>query len=157
MSLLTDPRSSAARSSTHEQAVLDVIEREELADNASRVGSHLLAGLRKLQEQCDVIGDVRGVGLFLGIEFVWPPDDGEKRPATAHAKFVKDRCKEKGFLLSTDGPFDNVIKIKPPMCFSIDDADGLVAALTAVLVTEMTNDVKARIVTEEERRRVLLS
>ena len=130
------------------QAVLDVIEREELAENAAAVGAHLLAGLRGLQRRCAVVGDVRGVGLFIGIEFVWPPEDPRRPPATVHAKFVKDRCRERGFLVSTDGPFDNVIKIKPPMCFSVGDADGLLAALEGVLLTDLDGD-RARVEGEE--------
>ncbi|HEV8140449.1 MAG TPA: aminotransferase class III-fold pyridoxal phosphate-dependent enzyme [Pyrinomonadaceae bacterium] len=112
-------------------AVLDVIRDEELQQNAQRVGQYLLDGLRRLQREHPLIGDVRGLGLFLGIEFVH--DRGTLEPADASAAQIVELMKERGVLLSTDGPFHNVIKIKPPLVFSERDADFLLSNLKEVL------------------------
>ena len=105
-------------------AVLDVIRDEELQRNALEVGDYLLDGLRQLRHP--LIGDVRGVGLFLGIELV--RDRETREPAAREASELVNRMKDAGVLLSTDGPFHNVIKIKPPMVFSKSDADRVIAA-----------------------------
>jgi len=112
-------------------AVLDVIRDEELQQNAQEVGQYLLDGLRQLQQEHPLIGDVRGLGLFLGIEFV--RDRETLEPADAPAAEIVERMKERGVLLSTDGPFHNVIKIKPPLVFSERDADFLLSNLKDVL------------------------
>ena len=82
-------------------------------------------------ERHPLVGDVRGLGLFLGIELV--RDRGTLEPAPEEASYVVERMKRRGVLLSTDGPFHNVIKIKPPMAFSADGAEMLVAGLDVVL------------------------
>src|ERR1019366_1979477 len=112
-------------------AVLDVIRDEELQQKALSTGNHLLAGLRELAARHPIIGDVRGLGLFLGFELV--RDQETKEPAAAEASALVDRMKDLGVLLSTDGPFHNVIKIKPPMVFSRADADTLLDRLDAPL------------------------
>ncbi len=112
-------------------AVLDAIEEEELQENADKVGGFLLAELRGLMTQHPAIGDVRGHGLFLGIELV--ADRASKTPDAALTTAVVNHAKEHGVLLSIDGPHHNVIKIKPPMIFSMDNADKLVAAVDAAL------------------------
>jgi 4-aminobutyrate aminotransferase-like enzyme/Ser/Thr protein kinase RdoA (MazF antagonist) len=112
-------------------AVLDVIRDEELQQNALEVGEYLKQGLRELQNAHEVIGDVRGLGLFLGVEFV--RDRETREPAGSKAAQVVERMKERGILLSTDGPFHNVIKIKPPLVFSKADADLLLMNLDSVL------------------------
>ena len=112
-------------------AVLDVIRDEELQENAFEVGEYLKDGLSQLQQEHSLIGDVRGVGLFLGIEFVRDRDTLE--PADREAAQIVERMKERGVLLSTDGPFHNVIKIKPPLVFSRTDADLLLSNLNSVL------------------------
>ncbi|HEX3230579.1 MAG TPA: aminotransferase class III-fold pyridoxal phosphate-dependent enzyme [Pyrinomonadaceae bacterium] len=112
-------------------AVLDVIRDEELQQNALEVGDYLKSELRWLQDRHRLIGDVRGLGLFLGIELVRDRDTLE--PAGREATQIVERMKERGILLSTDGPFHNVIKIKPPLVFSMKDADVLVSNLDAVL------------------------
>ena len=112
-------------------AVLDVIHDEELQQNAQEVGQYLLDGLRQLQQEQPLIGDVRGLGLFLGIEFV--RDRVTVEPADAAAAEIVERMKERGVLLSTDGPFHNVIKIKPPLVFSRTDAEFLLSNLKEVL------------------------
>jgi 4-aminobutyrate aminotransferase-like enzyme len=110
-------------------AVLDVLRDESLQDNAREVGGYLLDGLRAVKHP--LIGDVRGRGLFLGFEMVRDPETLE--PADAEASALVNRMKDLGVLLSTDGPFHNVIKIKPPMVFSKEDADRLVDGVTRVL------------------------
>jgi 4-aminobutyrate aminotransferase-like enzyme/Ser/Thr protein kinase RdoA (MazF antagonist) len=112
-------------------AVLDVIRDEELQQNAFEVGEYLKQGLRALQERHALIGDVRGQGLFLGIELV--RDRETLEPAALEAAQVVERMKERGILLSTDGPLHNVIKMKPPMVFSMTDADFLINCLDSVL------------------------
>jgi 4-aminobutyrate aminotransferase-like enzyme len=114
-------------------AVLDVIEEEGLQDNAAKVGRYLLDGLRGLMADHDSIGDVRGRGLFLGIELV--ADRMTKAPAAKVTREIVNYAREHGVLLSIDGPHHNVIKIKPPMIFSEDDADQVVAVIDAALRT----------------------
>jgi 4-aminobutyrate aminotransferase-like enzyme len=112
-------------------AVLDVIEDEGLRERARRVGGRLKEGLRRLAERHPIIGDVRGLGLFLGIELVRDP--ATRVPAAPQAAYVVERMKDHGILLSTDGPDHNVIKMKPPLAFSEADADRAVAAYDRVL------------------------
>ncbi len=111
-------------------AVLDVIKGEGLQENARVVGSYLTEQLAAFAEACPNIIDVRGRGLFLGVEFV------KAESTDAHPKLaarIVDACKHRGVLLSTDGPRNNVIKIKPPICFDEEDARTLVATLRQVL------------------------
>jgi 4-aminobutyrate aminotransferase-like enzyme/Ser/Thr protein kinase RdoA (MazF antagonist) len=112
-------------------AVLDVIEEERLQENAAAVGARLRAGLDALRERFPLIGDVRGHGLFLGVELVLDRDT--RAPAPQHAAHLVERMRERGILLSTDGPRHNVIKIKPPLVFSVADAEHLLALLGDVL------------------------
>ncbi len=119
-------------------AVLDVLQEESLVENARVVGAYLLAKLRELSERQDerrelaLIGDVRGAGLFIGVEFVL--DRKTKVPAGDLASRISNLLKDKHCILtSTDGPFHNVLVIKPPMCFSRENADTLVIALGDVL------------------------
>ena len=104
------------------QAVLDVIKEEGLQENALEVGIYLLNQLQNLQNHHDLIGEVRGKGLFIGIELV--KDD--LVPADAEAQTIVNQMKNIGFLLSTDGPNHNIIKIKPPLVFNKKNADELV-------------------------------
>ncbi|OHV75346.1 aminotransferase class III-fold pyridoxal phosphate-dependent enzyme [Ensifer sp. LCM 4579] len=108
-------------------AVLDVIETEDLRRNALTIGNHLLAAFRAMQERYEVIGDVRGLGLFLGIELV--ADRNTKAPATEVARAVSNGARRRGVLLGTEGPHDNVLKMRPPMIFSRRDADHLIDVL----------------------------
>jgi 4-aminobutyrate aminotransferase-like enzyme len=112
-------------------AVLDVIRDEQLQQNAAATGDYLLGGLRELAARYPIIGDVRGLGLFLGFELV--RDQETKEPAAAEASALVDRMKDLGVLLSTDGPFHNVIKIKPPLIFARADAETLVEHLETAL------------------------
>ncbi len=112
-------------------AVLDVIEDEGLQDHARVIGERLLAGLWDLAARHESIGDVRGSGLFVGIELV--RDRAARTPDADRAGALADRAAELGVLLSTDGPDHNVMKIKPPLVFSAADADRLVETVDAVL------------------------
>ena len=112
-------------------AVLDVVQEERLQEHARDVGDALLGGLRAIAGRHPLVGDVRGSGLFLGVELV--KDRDTREPATAEAKGVVNRMRERGILLGTDGPFANVLKIRPPMPFTRDDASHLAATLDEVL------------------------
>jgi 4-aminobutyrate aminotransferase-like enzyme/Ser/Thr protein kinase RdoA (MazF antagonist) len=112
-------------------AVLDVIEREGLRASALRVGTHLMQALRTLMTRHALIGDVRGLGLFIGVELV--VDRDRRIPAPRQASYVANRMRDGGVLLSTDGPDHNVLKIKPPLVFTERDADFLVETLDRVL------------------------
>ena len=112
-------------------AVLDVIRDEELQQNALETGEYLRAGLNQLKSEHLLIGDVRGAGLFLGIELV--RDRQTLEPAGSEAALLVEQMKEHGILLSTDGPFHNVIKFKPPIVFSRRDADELLSKMASVL------------------------
>jgi 4-aminobutyrate aminotransferase-like enzyme len=112
-------------------SVLDVIEEENLQENARVVGGKLLEDLQALQERHPLIGEVRGLGLFLGIELVL--DRETREPAVTQASRVKERLRDHRILLSTDGPAENVLKIKPPLVFTAEDADRLVATLDKIL------------------------
>lgn len=110
-------------------AVLDVLDDEALIENARRTGRWLRQALAELDDPG--IGDVRGRGLFLGVELV---DDREtKAPAAARCTAVVEYARERGVLLSVDGPRRNVIKIKPPMCFGLVEAKLLVHTLAGAL------------------------
>jgi 4-aminobutyrate aminotransferase-like enzyme/Ser/Thr protein kinase RdoA (MazF antagonist) len=115
-------------------AVLDVLEDEGLQGQALRVGRHLLGGLRSLQEREPIIGDVRGSGLFLGVELV--RDRPSREPATFEAHYVVNRLRECGILTGTDGPYENVLKLRPPLVFREEDADVFLAALETVLLDD---------------------
>ncbi|MEM0518041.1 aminotransferase class III-fold pyridoxal phosphate-dependent enzyme [Aequorivita flava] len=118
-------------------SVLEVIEAENLQQNALKVGGYLIAGLKKLQKQFPVIGDVRGEGLFLGFEL----NDSDKNPLPEHATYLANRMKQLGILMSIDGPDHNVLKIKPPMVFNKAHANELLVRLKTVF----TEDYMVRI------------
>lgn len=111
--------------------VLQIVHDEDLQAHARDVGQHLLTGLRSLQEHCALIGDVRGKGLFLGMELVREHETLE--PADTEATFVVNRLRDHGILAGTDGPFHNVVKIRPPMPFGIGDAERLLQALASIM------------------------
>jgi len=102
-------------------AVMDSIEQDGLMDRASELGERFMTGLRELQAKYDIIGDVRGRGLFLGFELV--KNRETKEPAAEEAARIVDMMRDRGVLLSTDGPHHNVIKIKPPMVLSEEDVN----------------------------------
>ncbi len=112
-------------------AVLDVIESEKLQENALATGTFLKQSLEQLKDRHPLIGDVRGRGLFLGIELVRDPQTLE--PADREADYIANRMRDLGILISTDGPLHNVLKIKPPMVFDEANAARLAATLDSVL------------------------
>jgi len=112
-------------------AVLDVLRDEALRQNALKVGDSLIAGLGELSLRHELIGDVRGSGFFLGVDLV---TDREKRgAATRQAAYVKNALRERRILLGTEGPEDNVLKIRPPMTFDAVAADRLLNELDRAL------------------------
>jgi 4-aminobutyrate aminotransferase-like enzyme len=112
-------------------AVLDVIEQEEMQQHVKEVGEYLMNGLRKLMNKHPIIGDVRGHGFFIGAEMV--RDRNTLEPALPEIDVVIEKIKAKGYLLSTDGPLRNVLKIKPPMPFNKQNADELLQYLDEAL------------------------
>jgi 4-aminobutyrate aminotransferase-like enzyme len=109
-------------------AVLEVVQEEKLQAHALSVGEQLLSGLRDLQQHHDLIGDVRGSGLFLGVELI-----KNNEPATREANRIVNALRDRAILIGTDGPSHNVLKIRPPMPFSTADADHLLTELKKVL------------------------
>uniref|UniRef100_A0A8C3SEU9 Ethanolamine-phosphate phospho-lyase n=1 Tax=Chelydra serpentina TaxID=8475 RepID=A0A8C3SEU9_CHESE len=109
-------------------AVLNAIEKEDLQGNAIRVGNYLTELLNKQKEKHPLIGDVRGIGLFVGVDLV--KDQLRRTPATAEAHYIVhlDRI-----LLSADGPHRNILKFKPPMCFTMEDAKLVVDQIDELL------------------------
>jgi 4-aminobutyrate aminotransferase-like enzyme len=112
-------------------AVLDVLEREQLQANARVVGDYVVAGLQRLASKHPIIGDVRGKGMFFAVELV--TDRATREPATAEAKRIINAMRENGVLISRIGPHDNVLKIRPPMPFAQAHADLLLDTLDQVL------------------------
>lgn len=111
--------------------VLKIIQEDNLQQHACDVGFYWMERLRDLQATYPMIGHVRGSGLFLGIEFVRDPETLE--PADEEASYIIERMKDKGFLLSTEGPLHNVIKLKPPIIFQKEHVDLFMTALANVL------------------------
>jgi 4-aminobutyrate aminotransferase-like enzyme/Ser/Thr protein kinase RdoA (MazF antagonist) len=109
--------------------VLKIIKDEKLQENALLIGEYLKSGLRNLQKHFPIIGDVRGEGFFLGIEFV----EAGKIPATDKTSYIANRMKTHGILMSVDGPQNNVLKIKPPMCFNKENANEVLYYLEKIL------------------------
>jgi alanine-glyoxylate transaminase/(R)-3-amino-2-methylpropionate-pyruvate transaminase len=117
-------------SMTQGLATMEVIETEGIQENALRVGTHLKQKLIELQERHAIIGDVRGLGLLLGVELV--ADRQTKQPASVEAGLVMELAKERGLLIGKGGLFGNTLRIKPPMCITLDDADFLIDVLDEV-------------------------
>jgi len=115
-------------------AVLDVLCDENLQQNAKKVGEYWLGCLSELQNHHELLGDIRGSGFFLGLDLVCNRDTRE--PATAQANYVVNRLRECGILAGTDGPYHNVIKLRPPLIFSESDADLFNSTLDAILAED---------------------
>ena len=106
------------------RAVLQVIDEEGIQENSKRVGSYLLDKLDKLKQKHDIIGDVRGKGLMVGVELV--KDKTSKEPAIEETASVFETCKDNGLLLGKGGLHGNVFRIKPPMCITEKDIDFMI-------------------------------
>jgi 4-aminobutyrate aminotransferase-like enzyme len=106
------------------QAVLDVIRDEQLQARSHEMGQYLLAGLRQMAERYPIIGDVRGAGLFLGVELV--TDRDSKQPAAEQTRKVVNAMREQGVLISAAGPLENILKIRPLLAFEREHADLLI-------------------------------
>jgi alanine-glyoxylate transaminase / (R)-3-amino-2-methylpropionate-pyruvate transaminase len=118
-------------SMTQGLATLDIIDAEGLQANAKVVGGHIKQRFLELQEKHTLIGDVRGMGLMLGVELV--RDRMTKEPANTETADVMEKCKERGLILGKGGLFGNTLRIKPPMCITKADADFLVDTVDEVL------------------------
>lgn len=112
-------------------AVLDVIENEKLHNHVTDVSTYLLNELSRLKNKHEIIGDIRGYGYFIGIDFV--KCRVSREPDTANAKLILRRMRNENILLSLDGPYSNVMKMKPPLCFNKENAAFLIKTLDAVL------------------------
>jgi 4-aminobutyrate aminotransferase-like enzyme len=112
-------------------AVLDVIEQEKILQNVQEIGTFLGGKLEALAEKNELIGDVRGKGLFYGLEIV--RDRSTLEPGAAEAQQIREFLRDNGVLLSTTGPLNNVIKIRPPMVFSKANAELLLDKLEQAL------------------------
>jgi alanine-glyoxylate transaminase / (R)-3-amino-2-methylpropionate-pyruvate transaminase len=108
-------------------AVMDVIDREKLQANALQIGNRIFAGLEQLKAKHNLIGDVRGKGLLLGIELV--KDRATKEPATAECAQVMESCRDMGLLLGKGGLYGQTIRFSPPMCLHEKDAEFLLEVL----------------------------
>jgi 4-aminobutyrate aminotransferase-like enzyme len=113
------------------QAVWNVIREEQLLENARTVGLHLAAGLRELAERHEAIGDVRGSGMYYGVEIV--SDRTTKQTDPGLTATIVNGLRERRVLISATGPDGSVLKIRPPLVFSTVDADRLVTELDTVL------------------------
>ena len=122
--------------------VIRTVKREKLQEHALYLGEYLKEELNRLAEKFPIIGDVRGQGLFLGIELV----DTHKNPLEAQTTYLANRMKEHGILMSTDGPDHNVLKIKPPMVFSKENADDLIHYLNKILAEDFMSSEDLTIV-----------
>jgi len=112
-------------------AVLDVIADEGLIENAGIIGGHIMDGLREIGNRHIQIGDVRGAGLFIGLELV--RDRDAKEPAPEIASLLINRLRQRGILVGAAGPYGNTLKIRPPLCFTKDNADTFITACDEVL------------------------
>ena len=115
-------------------AVLEVIEQEKLQQKALETGDHLMSRLRGLQKKYPVIGDIRGHGMFIGVELINPTN---QKPETELSQWIKNSLRENHILIGTDGPYDNVLKIKPPLSFNKQNADTLVYTLEGILANRL--------------------
>ena len=113
------------------RAVLRVIEKENLQANSLKIGGQLKAGFAVLAKKHKLIGDIRGLGLMLGVELV--KDHATKEPASAECAAVFEKCKELGLLIGKGGLAGNTLRIKPPMCITSADAEFLLAVLDRAL------------------------
>jgi 4-aminobutyrate aminotransferase-like enzyme len=112
-------------------AVLDVIEQQGLQASALKTGQYILEGLRALATDQALIGDIRGSGLFIGIDLV--RDQANREPATSETNEAVNLLRQAGVLIGSTGKYDNVLKIRPPMVFSVEHAELLLQKIKTVL------------------------
>ena len=115
-------------STTAGSAVLDVIKEEKLQENARKLGDYFLLELAKLRDEFEVVGDVRGKGLMIGVELVESKETQKPLNSAALVK-IKDSIKEMGLIIGAGGLNINTLRIKPPMCITKDDVDFAVAVI----------------------------
>ena len=113
-------------------AVLDVIESEGLRERVVQVGGYLLRELARRGAGCESIGDVRGCGLFAGVEWVWWRATAKRRTPLGAVRVV-NKLKDRGFLTSNAGALNNLVKIRPPLVFQREHADAFLAAFDETL------------------------
>ena len=118
-------------SMTQGLATMEVIDEENIQQNALTVGTHLKDRLLELQDKHELIGEVRGLGLMLGIELV--RDRQTKEPASSETADVMERCRDLGLVIGKGGLYGNTLRLKPPMCITKDDADFIADCLDEVL------------------------
>ncbi|MGB0959412.1 MAG: aminotransferase class III-fold pyridoxal phosphate-dependent enzyme [Halocynthiibacter sp.] len=111
--------------------VLDIVDDEGLQENAAQRGKQLKSGLMRLMDTYDVIGDVRGIGLFIGVELV--TSRTSRKPATAIADYVLNRMRENRILMGTEGPHHNILKIRPPLTIDENGIDMILSVMDEVL------------------------
>jgi 4-aminobutyrate aminotransferase-like enzyme len=109
--------------------VLNIVDEEKLQKNAKTVGDFLIFGFHELKKKFKFIGDVRGMGLFIGLEII--RNDGSE--ATELCAYIKNKMRENRILIGSDGPKDNIIKIRPPLTIELEDAQMLLTTLSEVL------------------------
>ena len=109
--------------------VLDIVEEENLQKNAHLMGKRILEDLKQLQKRYSAIGDVRGMGLFLGVELV----EADGSEATKLSSYIKNRMRDHRILLGSEGPNDNILKIRPPLTIEENDVDMLITAIASIL------------------------
>jgi 4-aminobutyrate aminotransferase-like enzyme len=114
--------------------VLRVVEEEGLQEQSRNVGTFMIDELHKLQKDHALIGDVRGCGLFLGVELV--RDRATLEPATAETAYIVNRLRDHRILIGSEGKHDNILKIRPPLCFTREDASLLIERLARILREE---------------------
>jgi alanine-glyoxylate transaminase / (R)-3-amino-2-methylpropionate-pyruvate transaminase len=114
------------------RAVLKIIDDDQLQENARKVGQRMMEGLLRLKEKHDLIGDVRGHGLMIGVELV--RDHATKEPATEETGRVFEKTKELGLIMGRSGPHKNVLRISPPLCIQLADIDEFDRAMNECLL-----------------------
>jgi alanine-glyoxylate transaminase/(R)-3-amino-2-methylpropionate-pyruvate transaminase len=116
---------------TYGLATLEVIDEEGIQENALKVGGRLKAGLENLMDKHALIGEVRGMGLMLGVELV--RDRKTKEPANTEAAQIVENARAHGLLIGKGGFYGNVLRIKPPMCITREDADYIIGCLDEIM------------------------
>ncbi len=111
--------------------VLDIVDDEGLMENARNMGALLQDGLMQLKDRYDIVGDIRGYGLFIGVDLVSNPET--RTPGTEIADYVKNRMRENRILIGSEGPFDNILKIRPPLTIDAEDVGMILTILDQVL------------------------